>query len=55
FRPFSRVVNWGRDFKTCVSYLKQNFLEAFGFVKYKPRKNLYATWLKQAAPDLNTG
>ncbi len=55
YRPFSRVVNWGRDFKTCVNYLKQNFLEAFGFVAYKPRKNYYAAWVKHAAPDLNTG
>ena len=55
FRPFSRVVNWGRDFKICVNYLKQNVLEAFGFVKYKPRKNLYSAWIKYAAPDLNTG
>ena len=42
FRPFSRVVNWGRDFKICVNYLKQNVLEAFGFVSYRPRKNHYA-------------
>ncbi len=55
FRPFSRVVNWGRDFKLCVNYLKQNVLEAFGFVQYKPRKNLYSAWIKHAAPDLNTG
>ncbi len=55
FRPFSRLVNWGRDFKICTSYLKQNILEAFGFVKYKHRKNHYSTWIKQSAPDLNTG
>lgn len=54
FRPFSRLVHWGRDFKICTSYLKQNILEAFGFVKYKPRKNHYSAWIKQAAPDLNT-
>ncbi len=55
FRPFSRVVNWGRDFKMCVNYLKQNVLEAFGFVQYKPRKNYYTAWIKHAAPNLNTG
>jgi REP element-mobilizing transposase RayT len=55
FRPFSRVVNWGRDFKMCVSYLKQNVLEAFGFVPYKPRKNPYAAWIKHVAPKINTG
>ncbi len=44
YRPFSRIVNWGRDFKESVEYLKQNVLEAFGFVPYKPRKNYYAKW-----------
>ena len=24
FRPFSRVVAWGKDFKSCVGYLKQS-------------------------------
>ena len=55
FRPFSRVVNWGRDFKMCLNYLKQNVLEAFGFVKYKPRKNYYTAWTKHASPIVNTG
>ncbi len=50
FRPFSRITNWGRDFKQCIGYLKQNVLEAFGFVNYKPRKNHYAAWIKHAAP-----
>ncbi len=50
FRPFSRITNWGRDFKKCIGYLKQNVLEAFGFVNYKPRKNYYAAWIRHAAP-----
>ena len=54
FRPFSRITNWGRDFKQCIGYLKQNILEAFGFVNYKPRKNHYAAWIKQAAPAFNS-
>lgn len=45
FRPFSRVVNWGNDYKGCLNYLKQNTLEAIGFVKYVARKNHYAKWL----------
>ncbi len=45
FRPFSRVVNWGNDYKGCLNYLKQNTLEAIGFVKYVARKNPYAKWL----------
>ena len=53
FRPFSRVVNWGRDFKNCTAYLKQNVLEALGFIPYTVRKNYYAKWLMKTAPDLN--
>lgn len=49
FRPFSRVVNWGNDFKGCLNYLKQNTLEAIGFVKYVARKNYYAKWLKKTS------
>ena len=52
FRPFSRIVNWGRDFKNCVQYLKKNVLEALGFVPYKPRKDYYSKWLKDVLPDL---
>lgn len=52
FRPFSRIVSWGRDFKTCVNYLKQNVLEALGFVPYKIRKNNYAKWLNECIPAL---
>ncbi len=40
-RPFSRILSWGRDFKICAKYLKQNTLEAFGFIPYTPRKNYY--------------
>ena len=46
FRPFSRVVSWGRDFKACFKYVEQNVLEALGVMPYKPRKNYYAKWLK---------
>ena len=52
FRPFSRVVNWGRDFKMCANYLKQNILEAIGFIPYASRKNYYSTWLKETVPDV---
>lgn len=51
FRPFSRIVNWGKDFKICTSYIKQNVLEALGFVPYKARKNYYSTWITKAFPD----
>ena len=44
YRPFSRIVNWGRDFKNCTSYLKQNILEALGFIPYTARKDYYSRW-----------
>ncbi len=44
FRPFSRVMSWGRDFKYGCEYVVQNTLEALGFIPYKPRRNHYAQW-----------
>ncbi len=44
FRPFTRILAWGRDFKTCCAYVLQNTLEALGFVDFKPRQNRYAKW-----------
>ena len=55
FRPFSRIVNWGKDFKNCVKYLKLNVLEAFGFIPYKPRKNFYKAWIAGDGSRTNTG
>jgi hypothetical protein len=37
-RPFTRIVEWGREFKSVSRYLLQNTLEAFGFIPYQPRK-----------------
>lgn len=45
FRPWTRVLYWGRDFKKCCKYLVQNTLEALGFIEYTPRKNLYSKWI----------
>lgn len=36
-RPFTRIVEWGRDFKRVSYYLARNTFEAIGFVNYKPR------------------
>lgn len=52
FRPWTRVLHWGKDFKKCCGYLRQNVLEALGFIKYKPRKDYYAEWLQQTTPVL---
>lgn len=50
FRPFSRVVNWGQDFKMCTRYIKQNVLEALGFVPYQVRNNYYSAWMAKVSP-----
>jgi REP element-mobilizing transposase RayT len=38
-RPFTRILEWGRDFLGVKKYLLQNALEAIGFVPYKTRKS----------------
>jgi hypothetical protein len=40
-RPFTRIVEWGRDYKRVCDYLLQNTLEALGFIEYLPRKTRY--------------
>jgi REP element-mobilizing transposase RayT len=35
---FSRVLTWGREFKTVANYILQNTLEALNIIAYKPRK-----------------
>jgi REP element-mobilizing transposase RayT len=37
-RPYTRVVTWGRDFKSTQNYIEQNHLEAIGAIPYQPRK-----------------
>ena len=37
-RPFTRIVIWGKAFKAAKEYVELNFLEAMGFVAYRPRK-----------------
>lgn len=36
-RPFTQIVEWGRQYNNVCSYLLQNTLEAWGFVPYTPR------------------
>ena len=45
FRPFTRLLYWGRDFRGCCGYLLKNHLEALGFIPYRPRKDLYSKWV----------
>ena len=42
--PFTRVVGWGREFKTLREYIERNRLEAAGEIEYKPRKDPYKKW-----------
>lgn len=42
-RPFTRIVEWGRDYKNVCAYLLQNTLEALGFIDYQPRKTRYGS------------
>ncbi len=37
-RPFSRVLTWGRDFKTACAYVQKNTLEALGFLQFSRKK-----------------
>jgi REP element-mobilizing transposase RayT len=36
-RPFTRIIEWGRDFRNVCNYVLQNTLEAIGFIPYQPR------------------
>lgn len=41
-RPFTRILNWGRDFKNTLAYIEKNSLEAWGLSakKKKPSDNI---------------
>ena len=36
-RPFTRIIDWGRDFKNACSYAIKNQKEAWGIISYEPR------------------
>jgi REP element-mobilizing transposase RayT len=38
FLSYSRVVTWGRDFRTVRSYVIENRFEALGLIAYRPRR-----------------
>ena len=40
-RPFTRIIEWGREFRYVCGYLLQNTLEALGFIPYCPRTSRY--------------
>ena len=41
YRPFSRLLYWGMDYKASLNYLLKNTLEAIGFMQYQPRAKNY--------------
>lgn len=38
FLTFSRLITWGREFRTVSRYVVQNVLEALNIIAYQPRK-----------------
>ena len=49
-RPFSRIIEWGRDYKNTCSYVIQNALEALGVIPYKERgKSPYDRFIMRPA------
>ncbi|MGE4130428.1 MAG: transposase [Bdellovibrionales bacterium] len=46
-KPATRLVEWGRAFKTLIKYIQLNEWEALGYIEYQPERtrNLPA-WLK---------
>jgi REP element-mobilizing transposase RayT len=40
-RPFTRVLEWGRDLQKALAYVTQNELETHGIVQYQSRRGRY--------------
>ena len=47
--PFTRIVAWGRDFRTACAYARKNRAEAHGERPYEKRKDWYKRWRKKGA------
>ena len=50
-RPFSRILEWGRDYGHVCDYLEKNILEALGFIPYSRRKSSYAKYMNGATNE----
>ena len=37
-KPYTKIIEWGREYKTVCNYLLRNTLEALGFIAYTPRR-----------------
>ncbi|HAG92381.1 MAG TPA: hypothetical protein DCL41_10935 [Bdellovibrionales bacterium] len=40
FRPFTRVLSWGREIWNVNNYIFKNEMEVFGFWEYQPRRKV---------------
>jgi REP element-mobilizing transposase RayT len=38
-KPYTRIIEWGREYRSVCNYLLQNTLEALGFIPYQSRKS----------------
>lgn len=52
--PFTRILEWGRDYTRACAYLRQNTLEALGFITYRPRKLASGLRSRTAEPKIAT-
>ncbi len=50
-KPFTRILEWGRDFKTATSYVLQNKLEALGFIPHQERRSARRRHRPEKSPD----
>lgn len=47
YRPFTRILEWGKDFRGTCQYIINNTLEALSLRKFQPRAERYHKWLSQ--------
>ncbi len=47
-RPFTRILFWGKDYGATLDYLRQNTLEALGFISYQTRAKNYTYEAKKS-------
>lgn len=50
-RPYTRILEWGREFGGVCRYVLQNTLEAIGFIPHQPRAQRQRGMRVQAAPS----
>ncbi len=51
FRPWSRILVWGRALKIAIKYTLQNHLESIGAIPYQPRAKVKDRILTKSFPE----